>query len=357
MKSPQTFSQLPLLELRRVSKDFAVTRGRIRRSRVGSVSAVDDISLQVFPGENFGLVGESGCGKSTLARIILGLLKPTSGQVLFEGKDIAALASDEMRNVRRHLQLIFQDPYGSLNPRMRVGAIIREPLTIYQVGTATEQERRVDELLETVGLSAAHRHRLPAELSGGERQRVGIARALALQPRLIVCDEPVSSLDVSIRAQIINLLEDLQRRFGLTYIFISHDLSVVKHICHRIAVMYLGRVVELGTKDEIFAAPSHPYTEALLSAIPIPDPRKERLRRRIVLSGEQPDPTNRPTGCHFHPRCKIAQDQCKAEYPPETWVSSDHFARCFFAAPFPTTQVPSAAPLVSPIPPVKDASV
>jgi oligopeptide/dipeptide ABC transporter ATP-binding protein len=344
--SSQVSQQSPLLELVSVSKDFAVTRGRIMRRGVANVSAVDDVSLRIFPGENVGLVGESGCGKSTVARIILGLLRPTSGQVWFEGTEISKLSGKEMRRVRRHMQLIFQDPYGSLDPRMRVGAIIREPLAVYEVGASQEQERRVDELLETVGLSSAHRHRLPAELSGGERQRVGIARALALQPRLIVCDEPVSSLDVSIRAQIVNLLEDLQRRFGLTYIFISHDLSVVKHICHRIAVMYLGRIVELGTKAEIFKAPSHPYTEALLSAIPIPDPRKERLRRRIVLSGEQPDATNRPSGCHFHPRCNIAQAQCRVEYPPALAVSEDHYARCYFAAPFPTSQVAAAVPTI-----------
>ncbi len=350
-------AQALLLELKHVSKDFAVTRGRVLRRRVGSVAAVDDVSFQVFSGENFGLVGESGCGKSTLARIILGILRPTSGQVWFEGKDISALSGDAMRQVRRHMQLIFQDPYGSLDPRMRVGAIIREPLAIFEVGTAAEQERRVDELLEVVGLSPTHRHRYPAELSGGERQRVGIARALALHPRLIVCDEPVSSLDVSIRAQIINLLEDLQRRFGLTYIFISHDLSVVKHICHRIAVMYLGRIVELGEKEQIFAVPSHPYTEALLSAIPIPDPRKERLRRRIVLTGDPPDPTNRPSGCHFHPRCPIAQPQCKVEYPSPLYVTPEHFARCFFAAPFPTTQALPPAPSIALKQPAEDSPV
>lgn len=322
-----------LLELRNVTKSFPIKRGRIIRRHVGDIHAVDDVSFSVLPGESFGLVGESGCGKSTLARLILRLFPPSSGEIWFQGRNVTALAGNKLRPVRHDLQLVFQDPYGSLNPRKRIGAILEEPMILFGLGSPAERSRQVDELLEVVGLSSQHRQRYPADLSGGQRQRVGIARALAAQPRLVVCDEPVSSLDVSIRAQIINLLKDLQVRFGLTYIFISHDLSVVKHICDRIAVMYLGRIVELGDSGQIFSAPSHPYTQALLSAIPVPDPREERQRQRILLVGEQPDPSNRPTGCHFHPRCRLASPRCEVEYPAPTYVDLLHYAKCHYASP------------------------
>ncbi|MCB0194000.1 MAG: ABC transporter ATP-binding protein [Anaerolineae bacterium] len=327
---------LPLLELRDVTKQFPLSEGPILRRQVGQVHAVNGVGFALYPGENFGLVGESGCGKSTLARIILRLLPPTSGQIWFAGQNITTLQGANLRAMRRHLQLIFQDAHGSLNPRMRVGAIIEEPLKLFRMGAPSARRKRVDELLEIVGLSAIHRQRHPADLSGGERQRVGIARALAVNPKLIVCDEPVSSLDVSIQAQIITLLKELQGQFGLTYLFISHDLSVVKHICHRVAVMYLGRIVELGTTEQIFAAPCHPYTEALLSAIPLPDPQAERQRQRILLTGEPPDPATLPSGCHFHPRCQIARPRCSEAYPASVAVEDGHHAHCFFAAPFPT---------------------
>ncbi|MCB9077857.1 MAG: ABC transporter ATP-binding protein [Anaerolineaceae bacterium] len=328
----------PLLELRDVTKQFYLYQGHIVRRQVGRIQAVNGVSLTVYPGENFGLVGESGCGKSTLARVILRLLPPTSGQVWFAGQDITTAQGAELHAVRRQLQLIFQDAHGSLNPRMRVGAIIEEPLKLFRMGDPSARRKRVDELLEIVGLSALHHRRHPADLSGGERQRVGIARALAVNPQLIVCDEPVSSLDVSIRAQIITLLKELQRQFGLTYLFISHDLSVIKHICHRLAVMYLGRIVELGSTEQIFTAPSHPYTEALLSAIPLPDPQAERQRQRILLPGEPPDPAALPAGCHFHPRCQLAQPKCREAYPISVAVAGGHSAHCFFAAPFPTAK-------------------
>lgn len=332
-----------LLELRNVSKYFPITRGRILRRHVGDIHAVDQVNFTVRRGENFGLVGESGCGKSTLARLILRLLEPTSGQIWFDGKEISTLSGRSLHETRKHLQMIFQDPYGSLNPRMRVGKIIEEPMVRFNLGDSPWRRERVTELMDIVGLSPGHRHRYPAALSGGQRQRVGIARALAADPSVIICDEPVSSLDVSIRAQIINLLKRLQKQFGLTYIFISHDLSVVRHLCDRIAVMYLGRVVELGTKEEIFESPNHPYTQALLSAIPLADPNAEQQRERILLAGEQPDPSRRPAGCHFHPRCPIAQERCVSDYPAPVRITETHSANCFFAAPFPIINPKEAA--------------
>jgi len=315
-----------ILQVKDIKKYFSVKREKFFAKTGGVIKAVDGVSFDVRKGETFGLVGESGCGKSTTGRLILRLLEPTSGQIIFAGRDLTGLRRKEMRKVRQDMQMIFQDPYASLNPRHKAANIIAEPLVIHNIGTPEERKKRVRELLETVGLSAGFGERYPHELSGGQRQRIGIARALAMKPKLIVCDEPVSALDVSIQAQIINLLQELQEKFQLTYIFISHDLSVVKHISDRVAVMYLGRIVELGKYAEIFTHPWHPYTQALLGSIPVPNPRLRK--ERPVLEGDVPSPMNPPAGCHFHTRCKYIKEICKKEVPALKDQGSDHLAAC-----------------------------
>jgi oligopeptide transport system ATP-binding protein len=321
-----------LLETRNLKMHFPIKAGVLQRT-VGHVKAVDGVELSVRRGETLGLVGESGCGKSTLARLVLRLLEPTEGEVIFEGENILGYDRKRMLGVRRNMQIVFQDPYASLNPRMTVGNIVSEPLRTHDVGGSTggERKRRVQELLELVGLNPEHYNRYPHEFSGGQRQRIGVARAIALNPRLIICDEPVSALDVSIQAQVINLLEDLQKEFDLTYIFIAHDLSVVKHISDRVAVMYLGKIVEIADRATLYGGPRHPYTASLLSAIPVPDPQKERERQRVVLSGDVPSPAHPPEGCSFHTRCPRAQDYCTDHEPPlEPQEKEGHKAACFF---------------------------
>jgi len=328
--APQAAGEV-LLEVRDLVKHFHVGAGFLGRA-VGVVRAIDGVSFEIRRGETLGLVGESGCGKTTTGRCILQLERPTSGRIVFEGGDLGALSDDELRKVRRHMAVIFQDPYSSLNPRMSVGEILEEPLKVHGiVPDRVARAARVRELLEQVGLLPQHARRYPHQLSGGQRQRVGIARALAVEPSLIICDEPVSALDVSIQAQIINLLEELQARLGLTYLFIAHDLSVVRHISDRVAVMYLGKVVELADRQALYEDPLHPYTRALLSAVPIPDPQLEARRERTVLRGEVPSPLKPPSGCVFHPRCPIAIDRCAAEIPPLREIKPGHWAACHLA--------------------------
>jgi len=317
-----------LLEVRHLVKHFQIGTGLFGGAS-GVVKAVDDVSFSIRRGETLGLVGESGCGKTTTGRCILKLEQPTSGEVLFEGRSMTSMGERELRRLRRKVQVIFQDPYSSLNPRMTVGQMIAEPLAVHEIVPGRgARAARVRELLSHAGLLPAMADRYPHELSGGQRQRVGIARALAMEPALIVCDEPVSALDVSIQAQIINLLEDLQARFGLTYLFVAHDLSVVRHISDRVAVMYLGKIVEITDRKSLYEDPQHPYTKALLSAVPIPDPVVEATRERIVLGGEVPSPLNPPSGCVFHPRCPIAVDDCRRVVPELREISPDHRAAC-----------------------------
>ena len=319
--------EVPLLEARHVKKYFPIRKGVLQRE-VGRVHAVDDVSFAVREGETLGLVGESGCGKSTLGRTLVRLLEPTDGEIIFQGKPIQSLGTRRLRPLRREMQMVFQDPYASLNPRKRVGTIVSDPMRIHDLGNRTEQKRRVGEILETVGLSPEHYNRFPHEFSGGQHQRIGIARALALRPKLIIADEPVSALDVSIQSQMLNLLEDLQNEFQLTYIFIAHDLGVVRHVSDRIAVMYLGKIVELSPAEELYTRPIMPYTEALLSAVPIPDPDLAEKRERIVLEGDVPSPINPPSGCRFHPRCRYATDVCKQLEPPLVDYGNGHLAAC-----------------------------
>ncbi len=326
-------SAAPLLEVRNLKRHFPLGGGALFARDQGAVKAVDGVSFTIERGETFGLVGESGCGKSTLGRVIVGLQPPTEGQVLFEGRDLATLSRAELRGLRREIQIVFQDPYGSLNPRLRVGAIIGEGFEIHDLQRGAAKTHAVGELLEAVGLSSSHADRYPHELSGGQRQRVGIARALALKPKLIVCDEPVSALDVSVQSQVLNLLADLQRSFGLSYLFIAHGLAAVRQISDRIGVMYLGKLVEIAPVDRLFAAPAHPYTQALLSAIPVPDPRQRRTR--IVLEGDVPSPAAPPSGCRFHTRCPYAArvgEACRTHEPALTQPSPGHHAACHLIA-------------------------
>ncbi|MCJ2542495.1 ABC transporter ATP-binding protein [Thermostichus vulcanus] len=322
-------SPATLLRIENLKMHFPILRGLILQRQVGSVKAVDGVSFEVRRGETLGLVGESGCGKSTTGRAILQLYRPTAGHVYFEGTDLTQLHKEELRRMRRRMQMVFQDPYASLNPRQTVGAIIGEPLTVFNVAKGKAQQDRVKELLDVVGLNPSFINRYPHEFSGGQRQRIVIARALALNPDFIVCDEPISALDVSIQAQVVNLLEALQEQFGLTYLFIAHDLSVVRHISDRVAVMYLGKVVELADRDTIYQNPLHPYTQALLSAVPIPDPEVEAKRQRIILKGDVPSPVNPPKGCHFHTRCPWVTEACRQDPPPEFRdVGGGHFVAC-----------------------------
>ena len=316
-----------IVRVENLVKYFPILSGVFQR-QVGSVHAVDDISFFLYKGETFGLVGESGCGKSTAGRTILQLYRPTSGHVYFDNVDLVKLKGEDLRHMRKRMQMIFQDPYASLNPRMTIGEIIAEPLVVHDMAKGNEMRERVDELLNIVRMNRSFASRFPHEFSGGQRQRIGIARALALQPDFIVCDEPISALDVSIQAQVINLLEDLQKRYELTYLFIAHDLSMVKHISNRIAVMYLGILAEMAPRDELNTHPLHPYTQALLSAVPVPDPVGEEKRQRIILEGDVPSPVNPPSGCHFRTRCPLAEKICAEQAPAWREVASGHWVAC-----------------------------
>ena len=320
-----------LLIVRDLEKYFPVTKGIIFQKEVASVKAVDGVTFSVKKGETLGVVGESGCGKSTMARCVMRLLDPTGGQVIFNGRDITKLSRSDMRPIRREMMMIFQDPYASLNARKRVGFIVAEALEVHKLGTEAEIKRRVQELLEVVGLNPEHYNRFPHEFSGGQRQRIGIARALAVNPKLIVCDEPVSALDVSVQAQILNLLKDLQQEFGLTYVFIAHDLNVVRHISDRVMVMYLGKVAEVAHRSQLYTEPKHPYTGALLSAVPIPDPELGRQRQHVVLEGDVPNPINPPNACRFHPRCpRFREGHCDVEEPQLRRFDQHHEAACHY---------------------------
>ena len=330
----------PILKVRGLQKHFPIKGGGLIKRTVGAVQAVDGVDLDLYPGEVLGLVGESGCGKSTTGRAILNLQPATGGSVVFQGREIVGLNRKQMRPLRRDIQLVFQDPYASLNPRLPVFDIVAEPLVIHGLTKSNEELRsRVRELVETVGLNPEHTNRYPAEFSGGQRQRIGIARALALQPKVLVLDEPVSALDVSIQAGVINLLEDLKNSLGLSYLFIAHDLSVVRHISDRVAVMYLGRIIEIAERDELFDRPAHPYTQALLSAIPLPDPRRERARQRIIISGDVPSPANPPSGCRFRTRCQkfanvltdVEREKCMTDDPALADRGAGHLNACHYA--------------------------
>lgn len=323
-----------LVEIRGLKKHFPIGGGWFSRPK-GWVRAVDGIDLDIYEGETLGLVGESGCGKTTTGRLVLRLIEPTEGSVRFGDVDIYSLPPNEMRRMRREMQIIFQDPFGSLNPRQTVGEIIGEGLKVHGLARGRKLQESVAELLEVVGLSPDHARRYPHEFSGGQRQRIGIARALALRPKFVVCDEPVSALDVSIQSQVINLLEDLQEQFKLTYLFIAHDLSVVRHISDRVGVMYVGKLVELADADELFRRPLHPYTQALLSAVPLPDPQRQRRRERIVLQGDVPSPANPPKGCRFHPRCPFAEAICREQEPEFRALENGHYVACHLAERLP----------------------
>ncbi len=321
-----------LVDVRDLKMYFPVTRGIIFQRVVGQVRAVDGISFSIERGQTMGLVGESGSGKTTIGRTIVRLYKPTAGNILFDNKDLATIGGEELRQMRQRVQMIFQDPYASLNPRYTIGSLIAEPMHIYKVASRAEIHERTAELLHVVGLRPEYIDRYPHEFSGGQRQRIAVARALSINPEFVIADEPVSALDVSIRAQVLNLLQRLQQQFNLTYLFVSHDLSVVRHVADRIAVMYLGKIVELSDRDELYAAPKHPYTKALLSAVPIPDPQIEKRRQRIILSGDLPSPINIPAGCRFHTRCPMAQNICREIEPVfEAKEGREHYAACHFS--------------------------
>jgi oligopeptide transport system ATP-binding protein len=317
-----------LIQVKGLKKYFPIMQGIIIQREIGAVKAVDNVSFEIFKGETLGLVGESGCGKTTTGRTLIQLYRPTAGEVLYDGIDLAQTEGKELRALRRYLQMIFQDPFASLNPRWTISRIIAEPLRVHNIAQGQASLDRVAELLELVQLNAKYMNRYPHEFSGGQRQRIGVARALASMPKFIICDEPISALDVSIQAQIVNLLEDLQDQFGLTYLFIAHDLSMVRHICDRVAVMYLGVIVELAEREELYEHPLHPYTQALLSAVPIPNPHVTRARKRIILEGSPPSPVDPPTGCRFHPRCALATERCEMQVPEWREIKPNHWIAC-----------------------------